>query len=120
MVERRRTGLTQREAAASLGQAVRRYRAMEAETGPEEFEVETGELCMLLRRRHGETQAQTASRFGVSRLWLASMENGRVAADRLAAWWTGEEYDRTQNRLGDRISSEIQAGGTVDTVKQEA
>ena len=91
LIDRRRRGESQAEAAERLGLSVYAYRRFEEDVaeGPtaDVEALELGEACYLERRREGLPASWVAERVGVSRWWLTQMERGREDADRLGAWW---------------------------------
>lgn len=92
LIQRRRQGLTQRQAAAAYGHTLFGYRKWENDQENETVNVRIGRLsdpekCFLLRRRKGLTLPQLAAEVGCCRLWLNQMEKGTANPDRLIAYW---------------------------------
>ena len=95
LLDRRRRGESQVQAAARRGISHTAYGLMErdSEKGTRGVEVlEIGELkaherCLLYRRRAGYTQARVAKELQVCRWWLNQMERGAVSCDLLVWYW---------------------------------
>lgn len=91
-VWRKRRGLNQVRAAEQHGVTPDKYREWEADRGediPRKLvgRLRLNEVCALLRRRKGQTQAQLAEELGCTRYWVVTMENGDGSLDRLLAHW---------------------------------
>lgn len=92
IIWRRRLRLTQAIAALRLEVPLDRLRRWEAGKYPGCVRSRVGrldknEICFLLRRRYGHTQAALAELVGVTRLWLVAMEAGESPVDRLHTFW---------------------------------
>lgn len=94
LIWRRRHGLTQPEAASFLAMSVRSYKAVERQDTkcrltemPALGEIETYEICFLLRRRSGWTIPMCAEHAGISRYWYNLMEQGKVNPETLVRYW---------------------------------
>jgi DNA-binding transcriptional regulator YiaG len=91
---RRRSGMSQTDAAAHYKVHVDRYRAWESDARvkgrrPNQplGHLRSNEQCVLMRRREKLTQREVAEAIGVSRLWVIMMEDGKAADDRLCQHW---------------------------------
>ncbi|MFA5510820.1 MAG: helix-turn-helix transcriptional regulator [Candidatus Kapaibacterium sp.] len=90
---RRRKGLNQVQAASEYNVHPDRYREWEADRRTEDQprqhlgELKPHELCVLARRRAGQTQRQVAAAIGLTRLWVTKIENGEASPDRLQEYW---------------------------------
>lgn len=91
LIDRRRRGLNQADAAAShgIGRAVYSRWELDLSRGPR---VRLGRLrpherCLLYRRRAGTTQGEVAEALEVSRYWINQMEVGRASCDPLLWYW---------------------------------
>lgn len=92
LVERRRAGQNQTEAARSYDLSEWRYRQCEADKSDAIPLTPIGKLqdheaCMLMRRRAGMKRTELAAKLGISGWWLTRMERGQIPADRLVAYW---------------------------------
>lgn len=92
LVDRRRRGEGQVEAARRLGLTHSMYGKMERDVVTWDRPVEIGDLraherCLLYRRRAGFTQARVASELEVCRFWVNQMERGLVGCDTLLWYW---------------------------------
>lgn len=96
LLDRRRRGERQKEAAARLGVSLSKYaawetdRAKEGETGIPVVEIRSikaHERCLLYRRRAGFTQEKVARDMGICRWWLNQMEQGKVDCTDLVCYW---------------------------------
>ena len=105
LIWRRREGHTQREAAKLLGMGMKRYTHIERGERRDELpartslfgELQSHEICFLLRRASGRTIPECAAEAGVSRYWYNLMEQGKVCSDRLFKYW-GEDGRQQQSR----------------------
>ncbi len=91
LIDRRRSRLTQREAAKAWDVSRYQYRIWEVRS-EDPPSVELGliwnhERCYLLRIRAGIEQKDLAVKLGVSRWWLCRMEYGEAPIDALVEWW---------------------------------
>lgn len=89
---RKRRGLNQVRAARDLHVHPDLYRQWEADQGediPRKIvgKLKPHEVCTLLRRRAGKTQAALAEEMGLTRYWVVMMENGEGSIDRLLRYW---------------------------------
>lgn len=94
LLERRREGLTQPEAAKKRKVSTSLYRLWESDKETEEAApsvalgaVEVSEACFIARRRSGKTVAQVARALRVCRFWLYKMERGEAPTEQLAEYW---------------------------------
>ena len=92
---RRRMNRTQREQARIMITPANRYIAWELDQVPGAPDIsvdnlEDHEICYLLRRRSGLTQAEVAKQIGRSRLWVQLMELGKVQGAELVAYWRNQ------------------------------
>lgn len=93
LINRRRLGLTQAEAARMHGVPVSRYNKWEKghlEDGCPDQQVgvlRPHEACLLARRRSGLTQERVSQDMDVCRWWVNNMERGLVPCDSLVAYW---------------------------------
>lgn len=97
LIYRRRMGISQKNMASSFGLSRRAYSEKEVDdtlTLPDSFrivvfasELTPGEKCLLWRRRSGWTQQECADLMGITRYWYNLMENSKVSADKLEAFW---------------------------------
>ncbi len=85
LIRRRRLGITQSEAAGLVGVPYRRYvewergeRDIPAKHIPRLGKLKPWEQCLILRERHGMSQAEVAQALGRSRIWVGMMERGEV------------------------------------------
>lgn len=93
LIERRRAGQNQTEAAASYDLSEWQYRQCEADRSNAIPVTPIGRLqahesCMLMRRRAGMKRTELAVQVGISGWWLTRMERGQIPADRLVAFWS--------------------------------
>lgn len=94
LVDRRRRGATQTEAALMWGFSEWHYRMLEA--GNRESvcprvrigKLKPNESAFLSRRRLGLKRTELAERIGVSSWWLTQMERGAVNPKRLIDFWS--------------------------------
>lgn len=97
LVQRRRAGLRQVQAAKRFGVSVQTYRRWETgeldpsgvASWPREFRglpggLKAREKMLILRRRAGKTQAQLAEKLGVSQIQVHAMERGKIELTRKA------------------------------------
>lgn len=90
---RRRADLNQVEAAAIFKTSPDIYREWEADrrTGDQPRKhlgaLKLHEVCLIMRRRAGQTQRELAKALGCTRLWVISMESGEAPVDRLRQHW---------------------------------
>lgn len=104
LLQRRRRGQSQRQAASAYGVTRYRYRAWELddngkETGPLPPRAPLGrmhphEACFILRRRKGLSVERLARRLRVTPEWLTQMEHGAAPVDRLARFWSSRGRSR--------------------------
>lgn len=95
LLDRRRRGYNQVEAAAMYGVRPDRYRDWEADrrtTDQPKPRSRVGRLtlreqCFLLRRRAGKTQRELAEEIGLTRVWVHKMEEGSAPVARLCQFW---------------------------------
>lgn len=91
IIQRRRRGETQAEAAKRYNVSSRTYQSWEYGERKAPLvmldSLTKPELFFLLRRDAGLTQMQLATRIGVSELWLNLMENGKAPIGRLEQYW---------------------------------
>lgn len=93
VVQRRRLGETQDEAAARWGVSPWAYRCWErggngAPTGIRLGRLADHESCFLMRRHWGMSRKECAAAMGISQGWLTQMERGQVCAEKLAEFWS--------------------------------
>ena len=94
IIDRRRRGLTQEQAAQAWGFSEWHYRMLEA--GKRERscpririgKLKPHEAAFTLRRREGLKRTELAVKVGVSCWWLTQMERGRVNPKRLIEFWS--------------------------------
>ena len=91
-LSRRRSGLTQREAAELLGWPFKTY--VRAEHGdvdvdaPPVLSLSAGEECYLARRRAGLTLSELEELSGYARRWVHRVERGQARdSGPLLEWW---------------------------------
>lgn len=94
LVDRRRRGETQRQAARRLGVSHSLYSLWERDLEqahqppiPKLDLLNSNERCLLYRRRSKVTQAKVAADLNVCRYWLNRMERGEVPCDALIGYW---------------------------------
>lgn len=98
LIDRRRHGETQAQAAGRHGLRPFLYGQCERDSAPAGTKISvptdksllplaTHERCMLYRRRAGYTQARVARELKVCRWWLNQMERGVVPCDDLICYW---------------------------------
>ena len=94
LVDRRRSGLTQAEAAEAYGLTVSAYRNYENGNespwdvpAPSLGKLAPHEECFVKRRRTGMTAELLAEIIGVSRYWVHLMETGVPPVKRLLSYW---------------------------------
>lgn len=92
LLQRRRAGHSQRDAAIEIGVSHYRYRRWEAgQEKPPKVNLgrlEPHEACFIRRRRAGISLKTLADVLGVSRWWLCQMEYGKGATERLVEHWS--------------------------------
>ena len=95
LLQRRRAGQSQREAAKAHGVTLYRFRRWE--TGEEEpakvslGDLRSHEVCFLRRRRAGISVQDLARELDVTPWWLTQMEYGRQGCVRLLDYWGAKE-----------------------------
>lgn len=93
LLDRRRRGENQHEAAARLGIPFRTYVGWERKGGdisvamPKLGDLTDHECCLLYRRRTGFTRERVAQELGVSKQWVTMMEHGQAPCGRLLEYW---------------------------------
>jgi DNA-binding XRE family transcriptional regulator len=94
LVERRRRGETQAEAAERHGVSQTRYsrweRGLEADGALPTVRVgglRPHERCLLYRRRAGRSQWQVARDLQRCKMWVRQMERGEVDCSELIGYW---------------------------------
>ena len=94
LVQRRRDGLTQRQAANEHGVTLYRYRQWETTESSVNGvpKVNVGRLrvheqCLVYRCRARMTQAQAAKASGMSKYWLWLIEQGEEDGTKLIEFW---------------------------------
>ena len=93
LIDRRRAGATQVDAAAHWGVSAWTYRMWESGQREKDIPEPTlGRLtevegCVILRRRTGLSRTALAKLVSISEWWLTQMERGRIPADRLIEFW---------------------------------
>lgn len=94
IIDRRRLGETQGDAAQRLGMPESSYCCAELNQPcawdvptPALGKLEQHEMCLIRRMRSGYSQAAIAKRVGVSRYWLCQMERGIEPCERLVGYW---------------------------------
>lgn len=94
LIDRRRRGLTQSEAAQKAGVSMHEWLNVEADGrmdgGPAVGVLGENEQCYIMRRRAGVKASEVAKKIGVSRYWLSRMERGTAPVDTLAKFWNLE------------------------------
>jgi DNA-binding XRE family transcriptional regulator len=91
MIDRRRRGENQQEAADRLGKT--RSWIWMVEKGQVECprvalgKIQKHEFAWVLRKRSGMTQEKLGQEIGYSREWVKAMELGRIDALPLFIWW---------------------------------
>jgi len=100
LIQRRRDGVSQREAADACGaKSLYQFRLWESGTEAPPAEVlqnadprdlKIHERCYLERVRRGISLKALADELGVSRWWLCQMERGRVSSRQLEHRWRRE------------------------------
>ena len=95
LIDRRRRGETQIEAASRLGLTTNAFRALE--TGekyagkslrPPLGRLADYEQCLIARKRYDLTMQEVADDIEISRWWVVQIEAGRAPADCLVDYWT--------------------------------
>lgn len=94
LIDRRREGQSQRQAAESWAVSRYQYRLWEVK-GEDTPSVDLGtvwnhEKCYIKRLRAGIEQRDLAERIKVSRWWLCQMEHGEVGSKVLVDYWSGK------------------------------
>jgi DNA-binding transcriptional regulator YiaG len=95
LLQRRRSGHSQREAAKAQGVTLYQFRKWE--TGEEDpprvslGELRPHEVCFLRRRRAGISVQDLAAELDVTPWWLTQMEYGRQGCQRLLDYWGAKE-----------------------------
>ena len=89
---RRMREKTQREMAKLMKVPANKYIQWELDQKPGApdipyAEMDDHEICYLLRRRAGMTQAEVAKQIGRSRLWVQLMELGKTSGEELTRYW---------------------------------
>ena len=108
LINRRRAGLTQPEAAESWGVSLYQYRRWELGSDAAPF-VAVGwlrhhERCLLMRLRLKVSLRKVARDLGVSRWWVIKMERGDAPPDRLVEHWEkSESVGFTSSRESARV-----------------
>ena len=92
IINRRRRGLTQAEAAAKHKVSLYHYRRWEADEVNGVPSVDIGllkphEKCYVERVSRGVSLADQAKKMGISRWWLRQMERGTANPERLISYW---------------------------------
>ena len=93
LIQRRRVGETQAQAAARHGVSYTRYSAWER--GKETSglpnvtigKLKPHEYCLLYRQRCNFTQERVANEMGICRWWLNKMETGAAPCGDLIEYW---------------------------------
>ena len=93
LIERRRIGQNQTEAATAYGLSEWQYRQCEEDKSdripaPPLGKLQDYEACTLMRRRAGLKRTELARKLGISGWWLTRMERGQIPADRLVEFWS--------------------------------
>ena len=95
LIERRRVGLTQPEAAKQFRVSVSHYSRWERDKIPAPKtalpNLYDHEICLLLRRRQGITQLQLSKMMGRCRWRINQMEYGTVDSTPLVKYWKLEK-----------------------------
>lgn len=95
VILRRRSGQSQRDAAAAHGVTLYKYQQWEADKSDPPREsvgpLQDFEVCYLRRRRAGIEAQALADELGMSRWWLCQIEYGRAPAERLVEHWQRKE-----------------------------
>lgn len=91
LIDRRRRGENQHQAAQRLGTTPFMYGKWERDVvaGPttKVLQLRPHECCLLYRRRVGKTQADVAHDLMCCRWWVNQMERGVVSPDVLLWYW---------------------------------
>jgi transcriptional regulator with XRE-family HTH domain len=92
LLDRRRRGENQRQAAARLDMPLSRYSMLERGVeepikAPNITKLQPHERCLLYRRRAGVEQHEVALDMGVCRRTIMLMETGRSNCDELLHYW---------------------------------
>lgn len=91
IIDRRRRGENQIEAARRLGVTSSMYGKMEREIvdrlRAEVFPLAPHERCLIYRRRAGKRQEDVAAEMEICRWWFNQMERGDVKCDPLLWYW---------------------------------
>jgi len=93
LIERRRAGQNQTEAAAAYDLSEWQYRQCEANESdripaPPLGRLQDFEACMIMRRRAGLKRTELAAQLEISGWWLTRMERGQVNPERLVTFWS--------------------------------
>lgn len=93
LVQRRRLGETQDEAAERWGVSSWTYRCWErpgngAPLGIRIGRLQDHEICYLMRRQWGMSRKECAAAAGISQGWLTQMERGRIDCEPLIEFWS--------------------------------
>jgi len=104
LVDRRRRGHTQADAARRWGISQSRYSRWERELDTPTLEelpylwapakghqLRGNERCLLYRRRAGLTQLHIATELGRCKMWVRQMERGEVSFTELLDYWEGTD-----------------------------
>lgn len=94
IIERRRAGLTQAEAAGLYGLHPNGYRKREKSTkgSRSRMRLTPAEWCFLMRRRAGWTLEDTANASGLTIKWIHYAEQGERDIEPLVTFWN-EQID---------------------------
>jgi DNA-binding XRE family transcriptional regulator len=92
LLDRRRRGENQKQAAARLELSYNSYCYLERDMMAHDIEVELNsiapnEKCLIYRKRAGMTQAQVANTLGLCRWWINLMEQGKSPCGQLLQFW---------------------------------
>jgi len=93
LIERRRAGQNQTQAAHAYDLSEWRYRQCEADeadliASPPLGRLQIHEACVIMRRRVGMKRTDLAEQLDISCWWLTQMERGQIPADRLVTYWS--------------------------------
>lgn len=94
LIDRRRRGETQAEAARRHEVSTTRYSRWErgldqapASSVPTVKALRDHELCLITRRRAGVTQTKVATDLNRCKMWMRQMERGEVDCTELKRYW---------------------------------
>lgn len=92
LIWRRRSQLTQEEAAQEYGVSHRRWGRWERGDEEPQLNKEVNTLTIyeklyLLRRRQGVSQQKVAEALGCTRAWVQMMETGQSGSEQLQKYW---------------------------------